>query len=707
MFVDLPSSRSIARYNPPAGPPAGANVPAAPVRGVAARRPAAGRHLTAAAPQDSCPLGDAAGDVDRMPSKDPQPGEDRVRAELRALGYLENPLSRFFVGGLSGQRPMLRTHLRSGVGVGVVLGALVSALVLVALLAQPHGPSPLREGGAVLLLVAAALAFGACVAVGLVGAVAIFVVFRLTRRLVDKAELAARISGVAAAALVFLYLVLFWGHYGPGLAAGAAISAPAAHVAAAVGVVLIAALTLRVFHLATFAVVASIPGYHVGMRRGARRALMISVALVATVTASAAFLTGPAEEQRFAEHGEAFTAGPGVADRVVLIAIDGLDRVDFEAAIERGWMPRAAALAEDGALRPLATGDAAIPPSFWTTVATGMSVRRHQIDSYLRDRVRGVDRTFDLAGVFSLVLSALGLSEEVIVSGSMSRVKRVRDVAVDAGKSAVSVNYWATWPSDGSAGLCVSERAWLDMVLGGGDPRAMSPELRARLEALVVREDALAAEVPEVAQAGLLGNHATARPILNDLFVQRAALRLLEDERPDYLQVGLTGLDILRNEFRQAWSRSADVRMAGRLEVLEAWYRRLDAFLDRVRSAAGDRALLCVATYPGISARSTDAQGVLLLHGPGVRAWREDVPIAPESLAPTLQFCLGLPASEEQDGAPDLAAFSREALASAAGTKRMVASFGLKPPAPTPDSSSSVYREWLEQSGYLGSSRSP
>lgn len=632
----------------------------------------------------------------------PRPSGEALRAELRELGYLENPLSRFFVGGLAGQRPILRTHLRSGVGVGVTFGLLVSILVTVALLAQPRSLSPYAGDSWKLVAIASGLGFFACVAVGIAGAIATFAIFRITRRLVDKAELAARISGYAASALVFSYLVLFWIHYGPRLAAGAAVPPAIAHIFAAIAVMLLAGLTHRVFHLATFAVVASIPGYRVGGRRpGARRALVFSISLFATGAAATAFLTAPADETGFSERGDAYVAGTALGSPVILIAIDGLDEEDAAAAMARGWMPELAKIVAGGASRPLATGDAAIPPAFWTTVATGLLTRRHQIDSYLRDRVRGVDRTIDLAGVFSLALGALGLSQEVAVSGAMSRVKRVVDLVGENQRRGVSVNYWATWPIDGMDGVCVSERAWLDLVLDGDDARALDPALRDELRALLPAEDHLPVEVPAIAEADLEGNRATIRPIWNDLFVHRAALHLLAKERPDYLQIGLTGLDILRNDLQRTLGRSTDVRMSGRYLVLESWYRRLDSFLAEVREVAGPDALLCIATYPGISARSADLNGLLVLSGKSVKAGRVEVPLAPESIAPTLLFSLGLPSSEEQDGVPDLLGFSVEALASAARTQKMVAAFGLKIPTAAQDPSSDVYLEHLKQMGYL------
>lgn len=648
-----------------------------------------------------------------QPDTETEPADtegDRLRAELRSLGYLENPLSRFFAGGLSGKRPALRTHLRVGMGVGGALG-IASALLSLPISLSAPGDAP--SGFALIVLVVAFATASLC---GLLAAGAMFLLYRSTRRLVDRARLVARSTGVAVFLLAFFYLLSYWRRYGSALSETLGVAVVLRPALAAAVIVAISLGLARLFHLAAYAVLASIRGYEFTAKKsGARRALLVGVAL-AVIAAYAAVGSRPGEGPReFAEVGDPIVAEPPLAKRVILVAVDGLDHAQARAVAAKGWMPTLARWMESGVVAAVDAPAADIPPAYWTTIATGLGTKRHRIDAYYQSRVLGLSQAFarDHAppGIFDALLllsRVLGLEEEVPVTASTSRVKRIGDVAAAAGRSAASVNFWATYPAPAFAGTTISERAYLvlraEQSHGAPVDPAIAPEATWPTLRRFLFDESIAAErVPSIAQVGLEGNFATIHPLLYDLFVEAAALDVLTREAPDYLQVGLTGLDVLRYAYFVREPATTDVRLAAQTEVLRGVYGALDRFLAELRAAAGDDAIVALVTCPGISSRSREARGLLVMTGPTIASEDLDSPLAPEDLAPTLLFAMGLPSSEEQDGRVETRIFSAAALAHPTRATRMVRSFGQKPRIEFADESSAEALRFLEQFGYLSS----
>lgn len=646
-----------------------------------------------------------------MATQRPEPDDgERLRAELRALGYLENPLSRFFAGGLTGKRPALRTHLRVGVGVGSVLG-IASALLSLPIVLSGTGDPPAWFAPIVLVS-----AFTIALLCGLLAAAGMFAVYRATRRVADRARLVANSTAVAVFLLSFLYLLSYWRRYGDLLCDALAIGPGPRPVIAAAAIVVASIGAARLFHLASYAVLASIRGYEFTTpRSGARRALVVGV-LIAGIAAYAGSRVGSADARPgFSETGEPIVRAAPLTDRVVLVAIDGLDDVQAREVAAKGWMPKLASWLGSGFQAPVRAPAADIPPAYWTTVATGLETRRHRIDAYYQSRILGLSQAFarDHAppGVGDALLAGsrvLGLAEDVPLTASTSRVMRIGDVVAAAGLKAASVNYWATYPAPAFAGTTISERAYLvlraEKAHGAAvDPAVAPAESLATLRRFLFDESVASDRVPRIKDAGLAGNFATIHPLLYDLFVEAAALELLERERPNYLQIGLTGLDVLRYAYFVRDPAASDVRLAARTEVLRGVYGALDRFLGEVRAAAGEDSVVALVTCPGISARRGDARGLIVMVGKGVAATRLDDAIAPEDVAPTLLFALGLPGSAEQDGRVERRMFDPAPATRSGPEPGVLRAYGLKPRVDVADESSADTLRFLAEFGYLSS----
>ena len=150
--------------------------------------------------------------------------------------------------------------------------------------------------------------------------------------------------------------------------------------------------------------------------------------------------------------------GPAPSDRVALdplpkplavIAVDGLDMdlLSGDRDFLFPWETLAAlhAVATEGMRVPLAMRTVQSPPVLWTRVATGFPPEQNGIVSLEAWRLRGVDRNLyplPLAGLFH----AAGMARETLASTAERKKPAFWELASWAGRSAVCVNWWSSWP---------------------------------------------------------------------------------------------------------------------------------------------------------------------------------------------------------------------------------------------------------------------
>ncbi len=129
--------------------------------------------------------------------------------------------------------------------------------------------------------------------------------------------------------------------------------------------------------------------------------------------------------------------GPGSADdRVVVLGLDGLDRLMVEALTEEGRLPAFARLQAEGATADLNVTGPVLSPIIWTSMASGYPGEVHGIGGWTTE----AGRTFTAADV---------------------RTHRLWDVASAANQASVVSGYLMTWPASPVPGAVLSDRfAW-------------------------------------------------------------------------------------------------------------------------------------------------------------------------------------------------------------------------------------------------------
>jgi hypothetical protein len=610
-----------------------------------------------------------------MESRPPIAHVDDVREELRRLGYLDHGVDRFVLGGAHASTPA-RASARAAARIGLLGGLLFGAASTLAatgidarLRVEPRDLLVLALYLAALTGVAVAIAaFAAGLAAAAFGA-------RVARR--PKPGLPRNV-GLALATAGLVYVAFWWWSH------AADMSDAMKAVTLLAGVALCAALG----RFGTLAAVAVLSAGGLGARLPeanlSRRHLVPLVGAIAlafaAVVAAAAVIGGERPEAPAVD----FAVRPtGVTVR--LLAVDGLDRRLAEEMIARGDMPNLQALIAAGAHGPLRPEPEQVPAIVWTTIATGRGPAAHGIHSAGARHLPGMRTPVPLADE-SRLSRAVGVATDLLrltrtrpASSVLRGAKTFWNVASEKGLRVLVVNWWATWPADPVNGQIVTDRALLKIEKGGPPDRETHP-------------DALLAALRPVAAATAGGDRA--RRI--DAFAAEAARRLREPA-VDVEAVYLPGLDIVT--MQQLGADGADVAtLPARMDTVRAHHRFVDERIGEARAAAGERGVLVLVGDPGrLARRSPDAEGLIVVAGP-IAAPGPLSAAGERDVAPTVLHLLGLPVSDELEGAVLEAALAPAFRA--AHPVRRVASYGRRAPGPPRDSA--FDREMLEELRSLG-----
>jgi len=557
---------------------------------------------------------------------------DRVRSELRRLGYLDHGFERFLLQDALRPRAPLRTVLQLTAKVALLAGV-VSALALALALVAANGGfsssplSPLDVAALFLhlfppIFAAAGLGFLALCGV-------LLLVLRLYHvRRIEAVSLAAA-AAAGAAALGFMLAgareLVVEGHRPLLIVLG--LAAPIA-VTVLVRLVYQGLLTLAIrFTDAT-------PHSRLFSRRGAGLGVLAAAFLLtlpAVLSARRELIPPPPPS---------LPTSPG--DRVLLVGIDGVlpQEVDYLLAV--GDLPTFGRLAKEGGRIFHYDRESEPPASFWTAVATGVPAPDHGVNALDSFQPVGVQiplaRNGPLRFWWSEIEVPLGLAEYRPVLANRRRAFTFWELASRGGSPVLAVNWWGTFPAETVPGLIVAHGAF--QLLQEKAQGTIAPKSATKEVEILARRT----RIGEGAEDGIRGiaalPAATAasvreRALLPDRFYRQVFIERLA-EAPKAAALYLPGIDIAADR----WS-GGDV-----------------AFADLMRGelAAADRLLadglqgfgtVAVVFDPGRRSGSSEGRVLLWRRSGCGPASGERRSISPEAVASGLLRALGLPQSRE------------------------------------------------------------
>lgn len=617
--------------------------------------------------------------------------EHDLRERLRALGYLVNPLEKFLVGKVDSEASILRTNLTVGARVGVLSGLLLGLLVSLALLLLVPDLSR-RPQDALFVVVLFSLLFA--VAVGLIGilsGILTSVVYRITRRVWPTTRLTAFKVGALAGGVFFLYFTLLWSQYDQRYPLGASLLAFCLILGASVFV----GRTIAVGAFVVLCRLAGAPeaGGPAARRRAARGLVLLSLGALVAFFGGLAWSRLRAGASAAPEPPPLVRSVP-VDTRVVLVTVDGLSRAMAEEMIRRGELESIGSLVSSGPALAFEPVNPAVPPSMWTTVATGRPPAEHGITTFTYPRLVGTavplavpPDTVGLGEVLNVVMPWLQLAEKSPVSGRFNPERSLWDVFSLKDVRVGVVNYWLTWPATRVSGFVASDRTYFRLVETGFDaggapkgrlegarfvtyPEEILPEcLESARHPLAIDTKAVAESLGDAADPRTARREEALRWSMgvDSWAADFAVARLLaaaERESPyGFFAVSLYGLDALRNAL-------ADMRGEGEepfesqavsVGLVSAYARYVDSLVRKIRDAAGDGrdVVFVLATSPGKSGdesgeAGSSSDGILAFSGHALRSPPKAAPFSGRAravdVAPTLLYLMGFPTSREMPG---------------------------------------------------------
>ena len=355
------------------------------------------------------------------------------------------------------------------------------------------------------------------------------------------------------------------------------------------------------------------------------------------------------------------------ARRVVVVGVDGWTE-------DLPW---------EGAARARYVKEARDPAAFWTTVATGESVKRHGIGSLDLVRVLGLRSSVrPLAGAgwyLRDVLPALHLARRESVTAGARRVPSLWEVASRGGIPSLTVNWWTTYPAEEGGGTILGNHLFFAARAGGSlEGEGWPPEAAARAERLAPRV------APEPGSLDRLV--ADARGL--DAFALAAFRDAWRRDGPRLALLYLPGLDILSSALLDPERGTAD-RVALAAALTEETSSLRVFLLDPGLAPAPDLLVFV------LDAGRHESGGVVLFAGPLARRGAEST-FAPVDLAPTILSVLGVPASREIAGR-----VRADLLAPGAASSETVASWGRRRATAENAIDPKAYVENLRSLGYL------
>ena len=330
----------------------------------------------------------------------------------------------------------------------------------------------------------------------------------------------------------------------------------------------------------------------------------------------------------------------------------------------------------------------------WTSVMTGMSPKRHGIDSFIYYTFR--KRRFRKTAVKKLLtcgfrplfrwLRKRGYVRDIPFSLGLVRAQMLWEIFAREKRSVGVINWWHSWPAGAVPGFIISDRIHYRRPREGTRPddlpdtKLVYPrDLQGKIGDRLVNPFSLSAEVyrrfmdlDESAILALKNAHYERHQLMSefkylyslDESVKRLTRFCLEEfSQPDFLALYFRGIDIISHCALKytPWNRDhsvtdEEVKQFG--DTVHRYYCYTDTLLQEVINALSPDSTVMLLSDHGFERepdgrfghRHTRPPGLFILSGPAIK---EGVRIDNASLydsAPTLLYLAGLPLSGEMEG---------------------------------------------------------
>jgi predicted AlkP superfamily phosphohydrolase/phosphomutase/Flp pilus assembly protein TadD len=355
-------------------------------------------------------------------------------------------------------------------------------------------------------------------------------------------------------------------------------------------------------------------------------------------------------------------------DPIVVVGIDGAEWRILQPLLDQGKLPNLEGLVREGVSAPLTSLKPLISPIIWTTIATGKGPDHHQVlDFTMPDPKTGMP------------IPMLSLQRQV---------KAFWNIFSEKGISVGVLGWWATWPAEEVRGCIVSDRltshAFIQSPEATTDvtyPGNFMNDLRGHLRTWEEVSYETARNFLEISREEYESHSAFdfKDPVTHFRHIhasmaniKEAALRAWETFHPEVLAVYFEGVDTASHLFvpyaPPPYPYATPEERRRYRSTVDSMYVYQDRLLGEILSAVGPRARVMVISDHGFLSgedRPLDAsptfdyataakwhriEGVLILHGPGIRKGARLDRATVFDVTPTLLYMAGLPVGGDMEG---------------------------------------------------------
>jgi hypothetical protein len=355
---------------------------------------------------------------------------------------------------------------------------------------------------------------------------------------------------------------------------------------------------------------------------------------------------------------------PRIAPKVLLIGWDAADWDLIRPLMAAGHMPHLSRLITGGASGYLASLEPMLSPMLWTSIVTGKHPHKHGVHGFTEPSPDG-------SGIRP-------------VSSASRTAQALWNILTQAGLRAHQVGWYATHPAEPISGVSISNylsvapppgSPW-PLAEGTIHPAALAADLAPlRLRPEEVGLDELRHFIPHAARLASLTDDRLlkCRVILAETATTHAAGTWVLEQHPwEFAAILYDGIDHFGHMFMEChppklpWVSHSD--FDDYQHVMATAYRFHDLMLGRLLQLAREDTVVILVSDHGFRCgddRSRDTiksleglshwhrpNGVVVMHGPGVRAGVRLERASLLDVAPTILFLLGLPIGQDMDGCP-------------------------------------------------------
>lgn len=362
------------------------------------------------------------------------------------------------------------------------------------------------------------------------------------------------------------------------------------------------------------------------------------------------------------------SCGRAPQDEVWVIGLDGADWDLLDPMIAAGELPQLAALRSGGAWGRLRSDDPMLSPILWTSIATGKTADLHGVTWFMTDAPDGT---------------------KIPISSRSRQVRALWNIASERGQSVGVLGWWATWPVEPVNGFIISDYvAWHSFGITGNVldvpgktyPASLMDQVRQTFRPPDAVDVGLLQKMVHLpperlgfdAAAGPFGGpvqHLRQAIVTSEGYTD-IALQQLREQRPQLLAIYYEGTDAVEHLFmeyappRLDWVDEAE--FAAYRDVVREYWKWQDQLLGKLLAQRGPSTTVVVVSDHGFRVggerlkedefsidtadQSHMPDGIVVVHGPRVRAGARIEGATIYDVTPTVLHLLGLPVGADMAG---------------------------------------------------------